>query len=121
MAISGILAVDRDPLFDDTITLYEYHSHALYASSRYCINDEIRIPMLQQDVFTLPMESFLYVEGKLSKKKMSGVSDTDEVNVKLVNNVIAFLFEEIRYELAGVEVDQAENVGICLLYTSRCV
>ena len=60
--------------------------------------------MLQQDVFTLPMESFLYVEGKLSKKTF-GASDTDEVNVKLVNNMIAFLFEGIRYELAGVEVD----------------
>ena len=66
--------------------------------------------MLQQDVFTLPMESFPYVEGKLSKK--TGVSDTDEVNVKLVNNAIAFLFEEIRYELADVEVDRTKNVGI---------
>ena len=60
---------------------------------------------------------FLYVEGKLSKKTDS----TGSVNVKMINNAIAFLFEEIRYELAGVEVDRTKSDGICLLYTSRCV
>ena len=37
---------------------------------------------------------------------------TGELNVKLVNNALAFLFEEIRYELAGVEVDRTKNIGI---------
>ena len=64
--------------------------------------------MLQQEVFTLPMESFLYIEGTLSKK--TGSADT--TNVKMVNNAIAFLFEEIRYELAGVEVVRTKSVGI---------
>ena len=122
---SGIvLSVERRPFFEDNITHYEYHPRAPYASaSRYGNNDEVRIPILQQEVFTLPMESFLYVEVKLSKKTAS----TGTVNVKMVNNAIAILFEEIRYELAGVEVDRTKSVGItstiktCLLYTSRCV
>ena len=110
MTDSGVvLSVERRPFFEDNITHYEYHPHAPYASaSRYGNNDEIRIPILQQEVFTLPMESFLYVEGKLNKKTAS----TDTVNVKMVNNAIAFLFEEIRYELAGVEVDRTKSVGI---------
>lgn len=101
------LAVAREAAFDDNIVQYEYHTHAPYASTRYGNNDEIRIPIQQQDVFTLPAESFLYIEGKLTKENATGA-----LNVKLVNNAMAFLFEEIRYELAGVEVDRTKNVGI---------
>ena len=68
------------------------------------------MPIQQQDVFTLPSESFLYIEGKLVKNP-SVAADT-ALNVELVNNAIAFLFEEIRYELAGVVVDHTRNVGV---------
>ncbi|MGP1911496.1 MAG: hypothetical protein ACTS4T_01695 [Candidatus Hodgkinia cicadicola] len=104
---SEILAIDRRAAFDETIVQYEYHTHAPYASTRYDNNDEIRIPIHQQDVFTLPSESFLHIEGKIIKD-----ATATTLNVKLVNNAIAFLFEEIRYELAGVEVDRTKNVGI---------
>ena len=68
-----------------------------------------RIPILQQDVFiTLLAKNFLYFEGRLNKN--AGVSG--QLNVKLVNNALAFLFEEIRYEVAGVEVGRTKNVGI---------
>ena len=106
----GILSVEREPLFEDSITHFEYHTHAPYASTRYGNNDEIRIPIQQQDIFTLPTESLLYIEGRLSKK--SNVSPDTALNVKLINNAMGFLFEEIRYELAGVEVDRTKNVGI---------
>ena len=134
---SGILSVEQQPFFEDSITHFSFHSHAPYATTRYGNNDEIQqqdvvVPIQQQDVFTLPSESFLYIEGKLVKNP-SVAADT-ALNVELVNNAIAFLFEEIRYELAGVVVDHTRNVGVtstiktflshnkdCLLYTSRCV
>lgn len=106
--LGGILSIDQAPLFEDSITHIEYHTHNPYASTRYGINDEIRICIQHQDLFTLPAESFLYIEGKWNKK--AGV--TAELNVNLVNNGLPFLFEEIRYELAGVEVDRTKNVGI---------
>ena len=104
---SEILAVERGAAFDNSITQYEYHTHSPYASTRYDNNDEMRIPIQQLDVFTLPAESFLYIEGRLIKEDA-----TKELNVKLINNAMAFLFEEIRYELAGVEVDRTKNVGV---------
>lgn len=104
---TGILSVDQGPLFEDSITHVEFHTHSPYASTRYGNNDEIRIPIQQQDILTLPSESFLYIEGKWNKT--AGV--TTDLNVKLVNNGLAFLFDEIRYELAGVEVDRTKNLG----------
>jgi len=32
--------------------------------------------------------------------------------VSLGNNCVAFIFDEIRYELNGVEIDRNRNVGI---------
>ena len=100
---SGILSVEQQPFFEDSITHFSFHSHAPYATTRYGNNNEIRVPIQQQDVFTLPSESFLYIEGKLVKNP--SVAADPALNVELVNNAIAFLFEEIRYELAGVVVD----------------
>jgi len=34
-----------------------------------------------------------------------------EFDVALRNNCIAFMFDEIRYELDGVEIDRNRNVG----------
>lgn len=36
---------------------------------------------------------------------------TGDLNVKLINNGIAFLFEEIRYELTYVEVRRTKKVA----------
>ena len=71
------------------------------------MSDEIRIPIQQQDLYTLPYESFLYVERKLTKNKV-----VQSAHVTLGNNCVAFIFDEIRYELNGVEIDRNRNVGI---------
>ncbi|XP_024872561.1 uncharacterized protein LOC112455091 [Temnothorax curvispinosus] len=51
---------------------------------------------------------FLYVEGTLTVTRAAGQAD----NVVLGNNCVAFMFDEIRYELDGVEIDHCRNVGI---------
>ena len=48
-----IVAIERGAAFDNRIVEFEYRTHAPYASNRYGNNDEIRIPIQQQDVFTL--------------------------------------------------------------------
>ncbi|XP_071581754.1 uncharacterized protein [Temnothorax nylanderi] len=65
-------------------------------------------PIQQQDLYTLPCESFLYIEGVLSD------DDVPETNsdTTMDNNCVAFMFDEIRYELNGVGIDRNRNVGI---------
>lgn len=69
-------------------------------------NDELRIVINQQDVYTLPHESYILIEGKV--EKVGGGVTTSQLN----NNALAFLFSEVRFELSGVEVDSTKNVGI---------
>ncbi|RLU26805.1 hypothetical protein DMN91_000602 [Ooceraea biroi] len=74
------------------VCLYEFHH-------------EYMVP--QQDLYTLPHESFLYIEGKFTVQNR-----LDDTIPRLGNNCVAFMFDEIRYELDGVEIDRNRNVGI---------
>ena len=105
--MSNIINIEGEPIFDDSIVKIETHVYNPYANTTFGHNDEIRIPIQQQDLYTLPCESFLYVEGILKVKKKNDQSETT-----LGNNCIAFMFDEIRYELNGVEIDRNRNVGI---------
>lgn len=102
-----ILDIRQGPIYDETLWEKEYHTHLPYASSKLGNNDEIRIPIHQQDAHTLPCESYLYIEGRVTKK-----DGTEGTTVPFINNPMAYLFEEIRYDLSGVTVDSTKRVGI---------
>lgn len=102
-----ILNIGGEPVFDDRIVKIETHTYNPYANTTFEHSDEIRIPIQQQDLYTLPCENFLYVEGTLITNRV-----ITEADVTLANNCVAFMFDEIRYELDGVEIDRNRNVGI---------
>jgi hypothetical protein len=106
--MADILSIGGEPIFDDRIVKIEIHTYNPYANTTFRHSDEIRIPIQQQDLYTLPCESFLYIEGVLSD------DDIPETNsdTTMDNNCVAFMFDEIRYELNGVEIDRNRNVGI---------
>lgn len=102
-----ILNIGNRPIFDDRIVKIETHTYNPYANTTFGHSDEIRIPIQQQDLYTLPCESYLYIEGKITKQ-----ATADGATVTLGRNCVAFMFDEIRYELDGVEIDRNRNVGI---------
>lgn len=110
--MAQLLNIDTKPLFDNSVTSIELHTHTPYANASFQNSDEIRIPIQQQDLYTLPSQSFLYVEGTLLSKTADGNGAFLPLgSARLSNNAPAFFFDEIRYELNGVEIDRAKNVG----------
>ncbi|XP_070168179.1 uncharacterized protein [Polyergus mexicanus] len=107
-----ILSIGGEPIFDDRIVKIETHTYNPYANTTFGNIDEIRIPIQQQDLYTLPCDSFLYVEGRLESKEAPSAQGEIASVTRLVNNCAAVMFEEIRYELDGVEIDRSRNVGI---------
>lgn len=103
-----MLSVSSKAQFDESVTEYEYRTHAPFTSTTFNPDDEVRISIQQQDGFTYPCESYLHVTGKVTKSD----GQTQYENLHLVNNAIAFLINEIRYEIGGVIVDRSKNVGI---------
>lgn len=109
-----ILSIGGEPIFDDRIVKFETHTYNPYANTTFGYSDEIRIPIQHQDLYTLPCQSFLHVEGKFTTRRKDGAPPPTAVKVepRLTNFFIAFMFDEIRYELDGVEIDRNRNVGI---------
>jgi len=74
-----------EPIFDDRIVKIETHIYNPFANTTLEYSDEIRISIQQQDLYTLPCEIFLYIEGRLTVKKKN-----DQVPTTLVNNCVAY-------------------------------
>ena len=102
-----VLNVTQGLFIDNSIVHSEYHAYEPYLPTKLGNNDEIIIPIHEIEKYTLPSESYLYIEGKLTKEDNT-VSNT----MKLINNGIAFLFKEIRYQLNGVTIDSVRDVGL---------
>ena len=101
----SILNVTEKVLVDNSIERFEYHAHQPY-TNRYDNNDEIRIP-IQEDLCTLPCDSYLHVEGTLLK-----TDGTLPKTTHFVNNGIAYLFSELRYEINGSLIDSVTRLGV---------
>lgn len=108
----NILQVTDYAQFDNSIESFEIHTYNPYNNS-YNENDEIRIPIHQQDIYILPSASAIYIEGDFSISTKDAITNVKkQKEVKLINNSIAFLFQDIRYEINGIEIDRIRNAGI---------
>lgn len=105
----NILDVLSTPSYDNSVEGIEYHSYKPYVTS-FNRNDEIRIPINQQDLYVLPSASTLYLEGTLIVRKKD--SKDPAASVQFTNNALLYLFQDIRYELNGVEIDKIKNAGV---------
>lgn len=106
-----MLQITELPQQDNSIESYEIHSYNPYNHS-FKENDEIRIPIHQQDVYVLPSASSIYIEGHASVFELDTAGKKKKKEFKFINNPILFLFQDIRYELNGVEIDHVKNAGI---------
>jgi len=101
MPESDILDIESDYVTDSKISKIEYHSYIPYTNS-FKPNDEIRIGVQQTDIYPYLHESFIFLEGRIE----------DSTKVKLSNNGLSFLFDQIRLEINGIEVDRTRLLGI---------
>lgn len=108
MLNSEMLNVLSRPTYDNSISRFETHTHQPYIANAFNSSDEIRLPIQQQDIYVNIHESFLYIEGKLTKARENNA----DVDVTLITNPFSHLFDEARYELNGKAIDKCRNIGI---------
>lgn len=109
----------KDINFDvvNSITSIQYHSYSPYTTA-FNQNDEIHIAIQNQDLYVLPNESHLYIEAAM--ESTIDAAEQQIHNLTFANNFMSFLFDEIRYEINGFEVDRCKNVGITSLLKGYC-
>ena len=94
----------------DTIKSYEYNEYQPTSGSNLNISGNINIHIENQDEFFHPRRSYLLVEGNLVPTAGDVYAAADAV--ALANNGVMHLFSNVRYELAGQEIESVNNPGI---------
>ena len=95
----------------DAIKSYEYNEYQPTSGSNLNISGNITIHIENQDEFFQPRRSYLLVEGNLLKDGAAGVYDAN-ASVALANYGVMRLFSDVKYELAGREIECVNNPGI---------
>ena len=108
MANSDILNFTEENIVDEDIERFEFHEYES-VNKNLDTTGEIRINIEQQDLFTLPSEAYILVEGRLLKSDGTSYAETD--NITLVNNGIMHLFSQISYQLSNQEVETIYQPG----------
>ena len=111
MMDDSILNFEEKYTESDTIKSYEYNEYQPTSGSNLNISGNITIHIENQDEFFHPRRSYLLVEGNLLKDGAGGVYDAN-ASVALANNGIMHLFSNVKYELAGQEIESVNNPGI---------
>ena len=116
--MKSILRITDPILKDDSIDKYEEIEYGYVAGTNLnAPGQDIRLTIETQDIFTHPSESYLIVEGELTKAGVNppnnpryGANVANDL-ITLTNNGIMHLFKRIRYDLSGQEIENLMHPG----------
>src|SRR5688572_18808591 len=106
---SDILRFTESPLTNDSIERYEWHEYEPATRSNLNSAGEIRINIEQQDLFSHPSESYLLIEGRLTKTNGNAYANADAVAI--TNNGLMHLFSQISYSLSNQDIETVFHPG----------
>ena len=106
--MNSILNITENISGDNSIDRYE-HVEYNPAVGVNLYNGDIRIDIETQDIFTHPSESFLLIEGQLTKDDDTLYADAYVIS--LTNNGMMYLFKNIKYQLSGQDIETVMYPG----------
>ena len=106
---ADILRITDPVITDESISEYEHLEYNPIAGTNLNDGGDITITIELQDVFSHPSESFLLIEGNLTKTDGNTYENGDAVT--LTNNGIMYLFKRIRYDLAEKVIETVQHPG----------
>ena len=106
---ADILRITDPVITDESISEYEHQEYNPIAGTNLNDGGDITITIELQDVFSHPSESFLLIEGELTKNDGTRYANADEAT--LTNNGMMYLFKRIRYDLAEKVIETIQHPG----------
>ena len=116
--MADILQITEDIPVDDSIYDYEYKEYNPIVGTNLN-RGSIVLTIESQDIYTHPAESFLVIDGRLTRKNppnpvpnpLDPLALVDGNIINLINNGIMYLFSDVRYHLASHEIEVLQNPG----------
>ena len=97
--------------YDESIERFQYRVYDPSQGTPLNANgQEIRIQILNEDIWALPCKSFLYIEGQLLDSVTNQPYAANSL-VSLQNNAMMYLFSEARYHIGDHEVERFQYPG----------
>ena len=106
----SILNVSEKTTFDESIESYETFAYQPITGTQLNSPGQIVLRVQNQDEFFHPRKSWLQIEGKLVKS-VGSTAYADADKVALTNNGLMYLFDNIKYELNGQEIESVYHPG----------
>ena len=104
-----MLSINEPLSTDESIEEYEFHEYEPITGANLNNPGEIRISIETQDIFYHPSESYLMIEGQLTKA--DGSAYANGAVVSITNNGLMHLFSNIKYQLSGQEIESIYYPG----------
>src|ERR1051325_7792049 len=97
--------------YDESIKKFQYRVYDPSQGIQLNNNGhEIRIQILNEDIWTLPCKSFQYIEGQLLASVTNQPYAANSL-VSLQNNAMMYLFSEAKYHIGDNEVERFQYPG----------
>ena len=109
--MDDILHIESKFVEEEAIKSYEFNEYLPTSGSNLNTPGTITIHIESQDEFYHPRRSYLLVEGELIKAA-DGKRYTANDDLALCNNGVMHLFSNVRYEIAGQEIENVNDPGI---------
>ena len=106
---SDILNITEATSVDEGIEKYQWHYYDPVSGANLNSAGEIRINIEQQDLYCHPAESYLLIEGRLTKTDGTAYADADVVAI--TNNGLMHLFSQIGYSLSNQDMETIYHPG----------
>lgn len=104
------LNITETPTVDESIESFEYREYEPQNPQAVNSYQAIQIDIQNQDIYTQPSKSYLYIEGQLASTVADKAYAAD-TKVTMINNAIPFLFSQIRFRINNVEIESILNPG----------
>ena len=108
--MESILDIKEKYAVDESIESLETYAYQPISGTKYNIPGQIQIHIENTSALFLPSASWLQIEGKLVKEDGVTVYATAK-KITLTNNGPLYLFDKMKYELNGQEIESIYHPG----------
>ena len=117
--MANILDIDQKVIKDESIVENELFEYQPITGTQLNSAGQITITIENTDDYYHPHKSLLLIEGQLVKETGGGAYADGDL-ITLTNNALMYCFSNIKYTLAGMEIESLNHPGFATTMMGYC-